>query len=132
MMAAAVLVAGGAAATAVAMHLDVLPARAAAGIKGPLSVSPEVMERNILRKTTPVYPQQAKADHDTVNGTVGLGVTISKEGLPTNLHVVKSLREDYDQSAMTGVAQWQWKPFLLNGNPVPVETIVNVTYSLAK
>ncbi len=90
------------------------------------------MAGNIETKVMPEYPAKAKADHDTVDGTVTLDTTINKDGEITDLHLVKSLREDYDKSAWTAVQKWRWKPYLLNGEPVAVETEVNITYSLAK
>jgi len=45
--------------------------------------------------------------------------------------VKKSLRADYDQSAVEAVSQWRWKPFLLNGEPTEVKTTITINYTLA-
>jgi outer membrane biosynthesis protein TonB len=47
-----------------------------------------------------------------------------------HIQIKKSLRADYDQSALEAVKDWTYKPFLLNGNPVEVETTVTVNYSM--
>ncbi len=44
--------------------------------------------------------------------------------------MAKSLRSDYDDSALDAVKQWRFEPFLLNGNPVEVSTTITITYAL--
>jgi TonB family protein len=97
-----------------------------------LHVSSDVMAKNLETKVLPKYPEDAKAHHDTVDGVTTLGLTVNEQGLPTNIHVVKSLRQDYDESALDAVRQWRWKPYLLNGDPIAVETSVNVMFSMGK
>ena len=94
-----------------------------------LSVSPSVMAANIVSQKMPVYPAEAKANKDTLNGPVVLSAVINEEGVPVKLFVKQSLRADYDQSAIDAVSQWRWKPFLLNGDPTTVKTTVTITYS---
>jgi TonB family protein len=95
-----------------------------------LSVSAGVMESLIISKKSPVYPAEAKANKDTVDGAVVLLVVVGKDGVPETVKVKKSLRADYDQSAVDAVSQWRWKPFLLNGNPTEVKTTITVNYTL--
>lgn len=120
----------GAGASTVAMHLDVQAADAAAGNTRTLSVKGSVMEGNILTRVQPTYPTKAKAEH--MQGTCTLGGVIDTAGVPTHLHVVKSAGKLLDESALTAVRQWRYKPYLLNGDPVQVKTTVNITYSLDK
>jgi TonB family protein len=94
-----------------------------------LSVKASVMARNRISGENPVYPAEAKANKDTVDGPVVLSVLINQEGVPVDILVKQSLRADYDRSALDAVQQWRWKPFLLNGDPVEVKTTVTVTYS---
>jgi TonB family protein len=96
-----------------------------------LSVNSSVMEGNLISKKDPVYPAEAKANKDTIDGPVVLSVVISKEGIPERVSVKQSLRADYDRSAIDAVKEWRWKPFLLNGNPIEVKTTVTVNYTLA-
>jgi TonB family protein len=96
-----------------------------------LSVAPGVMEGSIVSKVMPVYPADAKANKDTVNGAVVLFVVVGKDGVPETVRVKKSLRADYDQSAVDAVSQWRWKPFLLNGDPTVVKTTITINYTLA-
>jgi protein TonB len=81
----------------------------------------------LLRKVVPVYPQLARAMRQ--EGTVILAATIAKDGTIANLRVVSGppvLR----QAALDAVSQWRYRPYLLNGDPVDVETTVNVIFKL--
>ena len=123
----------GAGASTMAMHMDVMAASAGtaqARVKK-VAVASGVMEGNILSRQTPVYPPEAKKKHE--QGMCTLGATISKEGAIKSLKIVKSAgSKDLDRSALTAVKQWRYKPYLLNGDPVEVQTTINVTYTLDK
>jgi bla regulator protein blaR1 len=95
-----------------------------------LKVNAAIMAGQKISGVNPIYPAQARADK--VQGAVVLLVIINEEGVPTNIQVKQSVRDDLDQSAVTAVSQWRWKPFLLNGNPVAVNTTVTVNYSLGE
>jgi TonB family protein len=82
----------------------------------------------LLKKQVPVYPQDAKEAH--VSGKVVLQATIGRDGAVYDLHVVSSPWPSLAASALWSVSHWQYKPYLLNGNPVEVETTVNVIYAL--
>jgi TonB family protein len=82
----------------------------------------------LINKVTPVYPQQAKADR--VSGTVVLQALIGREGAIHELHVVQAPSALLAASAMWAVSQWQYRPYVLNGDPVEVETTVNVIFAL--
>ena len=94
-----------------------------------VAVSAKVMQNQIVTKTTPVYPTEAKAAK--IQGKVVLDAVIGQDGHVENLKVVSGPKE-LQQSALDAVRQWVYKPFLLNGNPVEVTTTINVTYTLAK
>jgi protein TonB len=85
------------------------------------------MQGMLLLKTTPVYPPIAKAAR--VSGTVVLQATISKTGSIENLHVISGPAM-LQQAAMQAVRSWRYRPYLLNNEPVEVETTVNVIFSL--
>jgi TonB family protein len=90
------------------------------------------LKMDAVYKRPPVYPTEAKAEKDTLNGPVVLAVTVNEDGVPTDVHVKKSLRADYDESALAAVKEWRWNPYLLNGSPVAVDTTVTVNYFLGK
>ncbi|MGD0294599.1 MAG: TonB family protein [Terracidiphilus sp.] len=104
-------------------------ARASVKIATPkkMFISSGVMAGMIVLKTQPVYPPIAKAAR--VSGTVVLQATISKTGAIENLHVISG-PQMLVQAAQDAVRQWRYKPYLFNGEPVDVETTVNVIFSL--
>jgi TonB family protein len=97
--------------------------------KAPHTVSAEEMQKYVLTKVNPVYPREAK--EAGITGTVVLDAVINKTGEVENLKVVSGPRE-LQQSALDAVRQWTYKPVMVDGEPVEVETTINVTYSLAK
>jgi TonB family protein len=61
-----------------------------------------------------------------------LDVIVGKDGAVENIKVEKSLREDYDQSAIDAVRLWTFEPVLANGQPIEVETAITITYEIRK
>jgi periplasmic protein TonB len=92
-----------------------------------LRVSQGVAEGNLLRKIEPQYPQMAKVAH--IQGDVLLAATISKGGAIENLHQISG-HPILVQAAMEAVKQWKYKPYLLNGEPVEVETTIKVSFKM--
>ncbi len=131
MVAACVVIGTATCVSAVALRMGVSAGAGPDKTPTALSVKTSVMEGNLIIKINPVYPADAKANKDTLDGPVVLSVLISKEGIPVKVFVKQSLRADYDQSAMDAVRQWRWKPYLLNGNPTAVKTTITVNYTLA-
>ncbi|HTF61691.1 MAG TPA: M56 family metallopeptidase [Edaphobacter sp.] len=84
----------------------------------------------VLSRKDPVYPAEATASKDVLNGPVVLRVIIGKDGLAQAIRITKSLRADYDRSALDSVRDWKWQPYLLDGNPIKVSTTVTVTFQL--
>ncbi len=92
-----------------------------------VTVSSGVMAGMILVKTPPQYPPIARATH--TQGIVELQATISKSGTIENLRVVSGpplLRA----AALDAVRSWRYRPYLLNNEPVEVETQVNVIFNI--
>ncbi|MGH9566638.1 MAG: energy transducer TonB [Candidatus Angelobacter sp.] len=92
-----------------------------------IRVSSGVSTGNLIRKITPQYPSIARTAH--ISGSVILEAEISKQGDVVNLHVIGGpplLR----QAAVEAVKQWKYRPYLLNGEPVVVDTQVTVIFSL--
>ena len=126
----------GTCASALALSMHVNAASAAndnndskTGRPARIVVSAGVMAGNIVRKVPPIYPVAAKKAN--IQGTVVLKAVIGKDGTIEELDVVSGPSE-LQQSSLDAVRQWIYKPFLLNGEPVEVETQINVIYSLAK
>jgi len=79
----------------------------------------------MIHKVDPVYPREAKKKH--VKGDVLLKVLINKNGQVADVAVVKGDPMLTD-AAMDAVKQWRFKPYLLNGEPIEVETTEAVSF----
>jgi periplasmic protein TonB len=93
----------------------------------PLPVSSGVEEGMLIQKTSPVYPAIAKAAR--VSGTVELHAIISKTGAVTDLHVLSG-PVMLQGPAADAVRKWRYRPYLLNDEPVDVETTISVVFNL--
>ncbi len=96
-------------------------------VRGPVRVSGLVVEGMLIEKTMPVYPAIARASG--TQGTVVLQATISRNGTIENLRVVSGPAM-LQQAALDAVKRWRYRPYLLSGEPVEVETTVNVVFKL--
>ena len=103
-------------------HPDVRPAA-----MGSQRVTSTVMEGMLIHKVIPAYPAVARAIR--VAGTVVLQATISRSGTIENLRVMSG-PVMLQQAALDAVKEWRYRPYLLDGQPVEVETTVNVEFTL--
>ncbi len=92
-----------------------------------VNISAGVAVGMLIQKTQPVYPPIAKAAR--VSGTVVLQAQISKSGTIQDLHVVSGPAM-LQQAALDAVRTWRYRPYLLNNEPVEVETTINVIFTL--
>jgi len=83
----------------------------------------------LIKKVNPAYPADARMTH--IQGTVVLEAEISEEGDIVKLELVDGPIE-LAGSAVTAVRQWKYKPYLLMGSPVAVETQIQVNYQLSR
>jgi protein TonB len=83
----------------------------------------------IIFKTIPPYPIIAKTMH--IEGTVVLAATISKAGTIENLRVVSGPAV-LQQAAVDAVKTWRYRPYMLDGQPVEVETSVDVVFRIER
>jgi periplasmic protein TonB len=91
-------------------------------------VSAGVTSGLLIRKVNPVYPPLARQAR--ISGTVILRAVISKDGSIENLSLVSG-HPMLAPAAIDAVRQWKYKPYLLNGEPVEVDTEVQVNFTLA-
>jgi TonB family protein len=92
-----------------------------------IRIAGNVQEAQINKRVPPVYPPLAR--QTKVSGIVKLHVLIDRLGNVIELQAISG-HPLLIQSAMDAVKQWQYKPTLLNGRPVLVETEVNVIFDL--
>jgi protein TonB len=90
-------------------------------------VSPGVAQALLIKKVEPEYPQEARDKH--IQGAVILQVKISEAGDVKDARLISG-HPLLAPPAIEAVKQWKYKPYLLNGEPVQVETRVTVDFSL--
>jgi protein TonB len=94
-----------------------------------IRVGGNVQAANLIRKITPVYPPLAKQAR--IQGTVRFQAVIGKDGTIQNLQMVSG-HPLLVEAARQAVSQWQYKPTLLNGEPVEVVTQIDVNFTLSQ
>jgi protein TonB len=80
----------------------------------------------LIHRVEPVYPPLAKQTHRS--GRVELRAIISTDGTIQSLQIVAS-DPLFDISARDAVSQWRYKPTILNGQPVEIDTYITVIYT---
>jgi protein TonB len=98
-----------------------------ATVAPPVRVS-HMNEGDLIHKVLPPYPPLARAAG--VQGTVVLQAVISKQGIIENLRVLVG-HPMLVPAAIGAVRQWRYRPYVLNNEPVEVETEITVNFSLA-
>ena len=83
----------------------------------------------VITKVQPIYPESAKAAG--AQGTVLLHAVVGMDGKPLSLQVLNSqVNPDLARAAVEAVSQWRYQPTLLNGDPVEVDTTIQVKFTL--
>ncbi|HUK26027.1 MAG TPA: energy transducer TonB [Terriglobales bacterium] len=93
-----------------------------------IRISQGVTAGLLVHKIEPIYPTLARQAR--IQGQVLLSAIISKEGAIENLQVVRG-HPMLVPAAIEAVKQWRYRPYLLNGQPVEVETEIIVTFTLS-
>jgi TonB family protein len=88
-------------------------------------VPPEVMERLLLRKVEPVYPEAARRAN--LQGAVVLDAVIAADGTVVNLHPVSG-PDGLASAAMDAARWWRFRPYRVQGEPAAVETSLTVEF----
>jgi periplasmic protein TonB len=90
-------------------------------------VSQGVMDSMKTRDVQPEYPNEAKKKH--ISGDVLLKAIIDREGHVAELTLISG-NSILAESAVKAVKQWRYKPYILNGKPVDIETMITVKYHM--
>jgi len=114
----------GAAATTEFIQPKVDPSRP---VFGAPVIEPSRAEEMLSHKVEATYPQMARIAH--IQGNVILHVLIDKQGHVANIKPMAG-HPILIQAALDAVKQWEYQPFLLNGEPAQVETAVVVKFRM--
>ena len=92
-----------------------------------VKVSQGVSQGLLVKRVQPVYPSQALQMR--LEGTVVLQANITKEGKISDVKVLKG-DNVLAKAAIDAVKQWTYNPYLLNGEPVQIQTQMSITFKL--
>jgi protein TonB len=106
----------------------VLPVVVPPPVVAPVRIS-HSSEGDLMRKILPAYPPLARAAR--LQGQVVLQAVISKQGAIENLRVLSG-HPMLVPAAIEAVRQWRYRPYILNSEPVEVETQITVNFSLTE
>jgi len=87
-----------------------------------------MLEGSLIRRVQPVYPPLARSAR--IQGPFILAALISKAGTMEKVHALSG-HPILVPAAIEAVRQWQYRPYILNGEPVEVETQITVNFLLS-
>jgi protein TonB len=93
-----------------------------------IRVSQGVTQGMIIRRVQPSYPPLARQAR--IQGPVVLQAEIGKDGSIQNLHLISG-HPMLAPAAIEAIKQWKYKPYILNGEPVEVETTITFNFTLS-
>lgn len=105
------------------------PAASASGAPMRVHIPPAELEQFVTRKTTPVYPMIAKAAG--VQGMVVLDVVVDSKGTLQKVTIVNGSAL-LARAAEDALRQWRFKPYMVDGNPVEMESQVAMNFRLGR
>jgi TonB family protein len=85
-----------------------------------------VVQGLAIKNPPPTYPLQARLAH--IAGAVVLHALISRSGDISDLEIASSPDQSLADAAISAVRHWKYKPYLLNGRPVEVDTTITVNF----
>jgi protein TonB len=94
-----------------------------------IRLAQRVVEANLIHDVTPMYPPEA--GRERIEGTVVLLAVIGKDGRVLDVRVESGL-PILAQAAMDAVKQWCYRPYLLNGEPVEVDSRITIDFTLSR
>jgi len=99
----------------------------AVGGSRPITIGGKVIESRIIQRVPPVYPANAKTAG--VQGAVELTILIGTDGKVQNAAILSG-PPLLTKAALDAVLQWVYQPYMLNGQPVTVNSTVTVNFAL--
>lgn len=90
---------------------------------GKVHVSPEVMQLLLRERVEPVYPPETRKE-----GALILQVSVDAQGDVREAEKISG-PETLAPAAIEAVKRWKYRPYLLNGVPIEVETTVTLNFS---
>jgi TonB family protein len=83
-----------------------------------------VVAPRVTHQVAPEHPARGFR----ISGTVLIGLIVTSKGEPDDVHVIRSLEKDVDQSAVDAVKQWRFDPATKDSKPVAVKISVEIRF----
>ena len=93
-----------------------------------MKVGGDVLPPKLISTVEPKYPRPLF--HKRKPSLVLVGITVPADGIPTDLHIVKSGGTSFDKSALNAVKQYRFRPATLHGKAVPVAINIEVNFQI--
>jgi len=94
----------------------------------PYGLPPGLKPPVVINTVPPQFSEEARKAH--FNGVVDVSTVVDKEGLPTEVRVVKSAGMGLDEKAVEAVSQYRFQPATLHGKPVAARITIEVIFHL--
>jgi protein TonB len=105
------------------------PLPPAPAVRAPVRVGGQITPPRLIHRVPPEYPLLAQSAQ--IEGTVILEATVDTDGHVESVRVLRS-HSILDRAAMDAVAQWEYEPLVLNGEPFPFVLTVTVSFHLER
>ncbi len=94
-----------------------------------MRIASRVAEANLIHDVAPAYPPEA--GRARIEGAVVLMAVIGKDGTVRDVRVESGLPL-LAQAAIDAVKQWRYRPYLLNGEPIEVDSQITINFTLSR
>ena len=94
-----------------------------------MRIASRVAEANLIHDVAPTYPPEA--GRARIEGAVVLLAVIGKDGTVQDVRVESGLPV-LAQAAIDAVKQWRYRPYLLNGEPIEVDSKITINFTLSR
>jgi TonB family protein len=91
-------------------------------------IGKDVSAPSLIYSVEPEFPEAERKSKDKFEGTSLIGLVVDETGTPRDVHVLRSLRADFDDKAVEAVEQYRFKPAMKAGEPVAVTLRVEVNF----
>jgi TonB family protein len=88
-------------------------------------LSPGIAPPRVIKQVNPQYSTKRGV---RVVGSVLIGLIVSSRGIPRDLHILKGLDKDVDQSALDAVQQWRFTPAQKDGKAIAVRISLEIAF----
>ena len=93
-----------------------------------MRIASRVAEANLIHDVAPQYPPEA--GRARIEGTVVLMAVIGTDGSVKDVRVENGL-PILAQAAIDAVKQWRYKPYMIDGEPVEVDSRITINFNLS-